>query len=538
MNAWPVIHRELRAQSRQVFTYWLRVVGAAAVIAMAIFFTANVGLRPDAGSALFSFLHGILQISIWLLVPMLAADCLSRERREGTLGLLFLTPLTARDIVLAKGVVHGLRAATLLLAAVPVAMLPALIGGVSWRQVVASAALNAAAACLALAAGLVASASSKSWIRSLLAAYVWSAILAFGMCSALLGFMTQALKGGRPFSMFNIWQGFQLALGINPEFFMSSYYYRSGLTFFDNNTSKRLFDAVMTASLMVLLVAAVVFLLALLVAAWVTSRAWQERPPHPLMTRLTRVFCTPMLMQDLLKRWMRHTLERNPIGWLERRAWSGRLVIWGWLAVMISIYSLLVSNANYLYRSLDTIHVVMGTLLVGSLAVNSASSFRRERETRVLELLLISPVKEWQIIGCRLRGLWGQFLPSIILLFAGWVYLAAATHRGDNTAALILRMSVALVAVPVIGLYFSLVCRSLLAAVTWTFLLGVLLPGNVLPLVNLTFALMYWHGFAHSVAPVMNSLLHPALLQAILAGVLIIRLQRRLVHRNFATDSA
>ena len=52
-------------------------------------------------------------MAIWVLVPLLVADCLSRERREGTLGLLFLTPLTANDIVIAKGLSHGLRAVTL-----------------------------------------------------------------------------------------------------------------------------------------------------------------------------------------------------------------------------------------------------------------------------------------------------------------------------------------------------------------------------------------------------------------------------------------
>ena len=535
MNALPVIHRELRAQSRQVFTYWLRVVGAAAVVAMAIFFTANVGLRPDAGAELFSYLHGILQGSIWLLVPLLCADSLSRERREGTLGLLFLTPLKARDIVLAKGVVHGLRAATLLLAAVPVAMLPALIGGVSWRQVAASVAINSAAICLALAAGLLASAGSKSWVRAVLSAYVYAAILAAGMCVALVIFMALAL--GRR-ALFSLEHGFQLALGINPEFFLSSYYTRNGISFVNSTASAQLFNGIMVASLMVLLLAIAVFLVVLLVAALATSRSWQERPPHPAITRLKQVFCTPVLMQNLLKFWMRRTLARNPIGWLERRAWSGRLVIWGWFAVLISIYSLLLSDPAYLYNSVDKHHIFMATLLVGSLAMISASSFRRERETRVLELLLVSPIKEWQIIGCRLRGLWGQFLPSIILLFAGWIYLATVTQRGNSSAAQMLRMSVGLITIPVIGLYFSLVCRSLLAAVAWTFLVGVLLPPNVLPLLNVTMALMYWHGISHSLAPVLNTLLNPALIQAVLAGVLIIRLQRRLVQRNFAMDSA
>ncbi|HQU46125.1 MAG TPA: hypothetical protein PK867_25150, partial [Pirellulales bacterium] len=41
---------------------------------------------------------------------MLTADCISSERREGTLGLLFLTDLRGHDVVLGKLVVAGLGA--------------------------------------------------------------------------------------------------------------------------------------------------------------------------------------------------------------------------------------------------------------------------------------------------------------------------------------------------------------------------------------------------------------------------------------------
>ena len=36
MNVLPVIQRELRAQARLTFTYWLRVLGAGALIAVAV----------------------------------------------------------------------------------------------------------------------------------------------------------------------------------------------------------------------------------------------------------------------------------------------------------------------------------------------------------------------------------------------------------------------------------------------------------------------------------------------------------------------
>ncbi len=130
----PVIARELRASARQPFTYYLRVLGVTALLLASALFGLQVGFRPAFGRELFAALHCALFGAIWLLVPMLTADCISRERREGTLGLLFLTPLKGTDVVVAKGLAHGLRAVTLGLAVVPVLTIPFLLGGVSWAE--------------------------------------------------------------------------------------------------------------------------------------------------------------------------------------------------------------------------------------------------------------------------------------------------------------------------------------------------------------------------------------------------------------------
>ena len=135
MNALPVIERELRAEARHAFTYWLRVLGAAALLAVAAVDALERGLPLHQGRELFQVLSNALFAAIWIFVPLVTADCVSRERREGTLGLLFLTPLRAGDIVLAKGLAHGLRAAAIGLAVLPVLMLPLLMGGVSWMEV-------------------------------------------------------------------------------------------------------------------------------------------------------------------------------------------------------------------------------------------------------------------------------------------------------------------------------------------------------------------------------------------------------------------
>ena len=62
---------------------------------------------------------------------------MSEEKREGTLGLLFLTDLRGFDVVLGKLVACSLRGAYGLVAALPVIGLALLMGGVTgfelWR---------------------------------------------------------------------------------------------------------------------------------------------------------------------------------------------------------------------------------------------------------------------------------------------------------------------------------------------------------------------------------------------------------------------
>src|SRR5215467_9332700 len=175
MTVLALIARELRVAARHGFTYYLRVLGAGAVILACALFGFNNEFKTNLGGELFAYLHGTLFCAIWVLVPVLTADCISRERREGTLGLLFLTKLKASDIVVAKGVAHGLRAVTLLVAVLPVVAIPFLLGGLSRTELLMSLVINLSSICWALAAGLLASAWSKVWTRALVLAEVLAA---------------------------------------------------------------------------------------------------------------------------------------------------------------------------------------------------------------------------------------------------------------------------------------------------------------------------------------------------------------------------
>src|ERR1051326_3079563 len=100
--------RELRSAARQSFSYQLRILGVGALLTVGMVAIAQGRGELSRGGILFARLHATLLAAIWCLVPLLTADCISRERREQTLPLLFLTPLKCWQIVLAKGMSQGL----------------------------------------------------------------------------------------------------------------------------------------------------------------------------------------------------------------------------------------------------------------------------------------------------------------------------------------------------------------------------------------------------------------------------------------------
>src|SRR5262245_12231573 len=105
MKLLPVVGRELRAIARRPSAYWVRsgaalaafgAMGYVALVAAAGLPTANQGRS----------LFDLLSLGAFLYCAMAGirgtSDALSQEKREGTLGLLFLTDLKGYDVVLGK----------------------------------------------------------------------------------------------------------------------------------------------------------------------------------------------------------------------------------------------------------------------------------------------------------------------------------------------------------------------------------------------------------------------------------------------------
>lgn len=160
-----VLWRELLEAARRAGTWRLRWVGPLALAA--VFVWARFALRPSftgaEGLGLFNLMAKASIAFAWLVLPWTTADAIAAERREGTLGLLWLTPLTPGGVMGAKTFSHGIRAAGLLASMVPAIVFPVLLGGVGWPDVGRWALAWVAMAGLSLASGLVASARATGW---------------------------------------------------------------------------------------------------------------------------------------------------------------------------------------------------------------------------------------------------------------------------------------------------------------------------------------------------------------------------------------
>lgn len=135
----PIIERELRVALRKKRPRRRRLQVAGVAVSGTLLFlslAAFAGFR-QAGP----YLHRLLCLAAGYLVlqtPRLTAGIFADERREQTLGLLFLSGLGAAEVFASKLMSAALVAFGDLLTLFPMLALPFLLGGVSSQQFLAT----------------------------------------------------------------------------------------------------------------------------------------------------------------------------------------------------------------------------------------------------------------------------------------------------------------------------------------------------------------------------------------------------------------
>ncbi|MBI1177977.1 hypothetical protein GC207_11140 [bacterium] len=441
MHVHPVTEREMHAESRHAMTWWARV----AVFSLSVFaFLWCAIMTPfdrTTGSRLFYLVNTLLFIVIWILVPLLVADSLSQERRENTLGLLILAGLKSREIVVGKSIAQALRGMNLLLVNAPIMVIPIILGGLTWTEVVIALMMNSAAVFVALSAGLLASALSRRWWRALPLAWLLSALLMTMFTLAIFIGEHMALFSSNPsnataripavrlemdFALLDWvrspWQDrldLQLnsATGAPP----AAYGVDEGWWVHEMTLSApNLPTALLLRALLTLLLALVFHRFAVWLAALLIDFDWRARPHSAAFVRWKQFWLSPRFLHALLRRRLSLAMNRNPIGWFHQRSWKSRLLKWGWFLALAVAASLVLSDSvNYAWGLPNALRW-LGMVLLANIAYTAGSCFRHDLESGTMELLLVSSLSDRLILKGRIAGVAGQYLPSLVLLLVIW----------------------------------------------------------------------------------------------------------------------
>lgn len=433
-----LFQRELRVASRTRSNYWLRVVGAGVVLyALGAIHNQSLYTPQGAGQGVFRGLNWLLAGFIWLVAPVMTSDCLSREKREGTLPLLFLTSLRPVELVLAKSFVHFIRAGMLLMAAVPVMLIPVLFGGVSAIDAVRAVLLHSAALFLALTSGLTASALTRHWVASRLVASALTVLssLFFVIChigARVVYFwsMSPARAGGMSLQQLITFEVNGLLLRLT-----------SSTVFWANRAGGAPSWSSIGLALVVVAVAVITSAVAMGFAAHVISRTWRDEPAKQGSSDTTPDATGKKRRWNILGPRRVLAGEGDPFMLIHTRRPRARMERAMWFFLVMSVMSV---SCFGTWSGVSTLQGVMGISLMVGMAISACSSFTQEFENGALELLLVTPRRPRELLLGRLKAMYWTFFPSLIALATVPVVIGFGRHGWTPAVVVVFWYSVAL----------------------------------------------------------------------------------------------
>lgn len=428
MTFLPIVARELRVAARRRAAHWNRVVAAllALVVCTLVFANFAVGGLAELGLALFVSLAWLAMVFCALAGARLTADTIAEERREGTLGLLFLTDLKGYDIVLGKLAASSLNAVYSLLAIVPVLGGSLLFGGVSGAQFWRSVLVLLNTLFFSLALGIAVSTNSTNGRRAMLVTVALVAVIVVGPFIGLWAYLAHTNYSGTippPLEWLIPSPAFALVLATTPPLMRGM-------------NLQPLFWPSM----------GIVFglgVLSLALSSFAVPRIWHDRPANSWRARWQR-FRHRLTFGDAEARARLRTrlLARGPIFWLTSRE---RLKPWKvWFTLVLAGLVWLAGGFAFGNDWNDSgVYLAFSQALYGLLKLWIAAAvvvrLAEDRRSAALELLLTTPLR----IGDILRGLrltlQRQFLfPLLAVLALDVVFCHAALQRDFGERGMVL----------------------------------------------------------------------------------------------------
>jgi ABC-type transport system involved in cytochrome c biogenesis permease component len=416
MRFLPIVERELRESARQPKTWWRRVLTMGVALALFAFVYLTVGQwfnLSGIGRQLFGVLSVFGMIYAMLAGPLATVDCLSRERREGTLGLLFLTDLRSYDVVFGKTAAASLNIVLTLTAALPVVAMPMLMGGVSLMQLAFVMLALVNIMFLSLATGVCASALFASARSSLAVTLAWLFFLSVGL--VFVGEQILKIRFNSPAA---------------PYFYMACPIY----------TMQRCLGGLMRGPMweywlnmggMHALGWACLF-----IACRRTANSWRDLPTSARELRWRERWERWRRGSDASRlAWRRSMLARNPVSWLEGRDRLQERMLWAIILVSAIFWAMRHLQSPKSWP--DEVGLVAWPVLAQYvlclwIAIQAPRRLADDKQSGALELLLCTPVSPGEIVRGSMMILRRRFGRALVALVALDTFIAVAyfSERG------------------------------------------------------------------------------------------------------------
>jgi hypothetical protein len=471
------VQRELLVRTRDKNTWRVRALAAGAAFLLGAPLLLLAGPASPlgwSGQEFFYVLTGLTFIFCLFEGARQTSDCISGERREGTLGLLFLTDLKGYDVATGKLAASSINSFFGLLAVFPVLSLAMLAGGITvgefWRMALALSSTLA----LSLTAGLSVSARNVAERRAIV-----------GTTLLLAG-----ISGGLP--LLDTLLGLDLAK--RPIFSLGSPVYACYLA---SDAGYRAMPGSFWLAEATQLGLAIIFLTG---ADFATTRFVADEGESAKRSRA----------RTKLDKRHRELLERNPVLWLAGR---NRALVASIMALQgVSGLIYLVQLHRILSRPGGTggvfvketwfISIILWLVVAVLMAYCVCEFFSESRRNGMLELLFATPLRDSEIVDGYLRSLRRVFRGPILLGLLAWILAfipgwmqtsgMAAGVVFDQTISHIIGLATVVTntfALIYAGGWFALSSRSTAHAVTKTLAFVILLPAVIsiifIPLMSL-----------------------------------------------------
>ena len=455
----PIVQRELQVAARSPRLFQWRLRTALAITAVATLIIVAGPNSSPAGAA-FQSLSTVTLLLCLVEGLRKTSDAITTEKREGTLGLLFLSTLSGFDIIMGKMVAALVRSLSTLLAFVPVLSTSLLLGGTTagefWRTIlVLILALTMSLSLCLLVSTLTRNRSMGAAIATLL--FLSIAPLPFG-----LFFGANAVK----------W-----VLPISPWFLLraasDAYYSAQKMPFWNG-----------VAYLILLIFSSIS------IASLVLPRSWQDRAirarggPKRSGSRFQNL--------DAQRRAM---LDKNPIMWLMFNAHSHqnfrRFLYFAATNVMIGMALVHFGLRQTGLAMRDEFELILPAFALGALILVTSLRAAREtsrnlseaRENGALELILSTPIKVREVIQGQWLALRADLRPVLLIgtVLSGLLLLMIATFSGRSLSILygiktLTESVVGVFTIGAVGMWMGLTSKSPARAFLKTVLFGLLLP--------------------------------------------------------------